>query len=189
MAHNKYKQNADEHPRPHIDVPMSALGVAPFVGNDRLLGFFVRTWCFAVWKKSPKFIFEGELEAIQPGAVEFAISCGFLKKTRKGLFLTGPLKQANWLVDLPQTWWTYAIQTAASSMVKIGRSQDPLHRLSELQIASAESLFLLGAIEKDIEAKLHTLRLRCGTRRVPWFALNDEVRAALKAWKVVSSCE
>jgi hypothetical protein len=71
---NKYKQQADEHPRPHIDIPMSALSTALFLGNDKVLGFFTRMWCHAVWKKDPRFIGHFELESIHLGAIKIGRS-------------------------------------------------------------------------------------------------------------------
>ncbi len=176
--HNKYKQKADEHPHPHIDVPMKIFSELLFRERDNVLGFFVRAWCHAVWKKNARFIGKTLLEDLAPGMTKLALEAGFLTSVCGELFLTGPLKDPAWLGELPKSWWTYAIEAHGQNAVKIGRSLVPARRLEELQSAASVKLSLLGTVNKDIEAELHEL-LSSHRRDGEWFTFNEEVRAAL----------
>ena len=50
---------------------------------------------------------------------------------------------------------TYFIQGAKTGMIKIGRSKDPIGRLSDLQSGASEDLILLGYLNTDVERHLH----------------------------------
>lgn len=180
---NKYGQQADEHPRPHIDVPMSIFGEPLFVGRPEMVGLFVHHWCHCVWKKDPSFF----LIALSAQDLRVAVETGFLIAEDDQLRLTGPLRDPLWLLDSPRVWWTYAIEAVGSGTVKIGRSLDPDGRLLGLQKASPLPLKMLGKVRGDVECKLHR-ELSAHRISGEWFQLNDEVMVALRARKVVRPC-
>lgn len=158
---NKYKQRADEHPRPHADVPMSIFGELLFSGRYVLVGKFVHLWCQASWKKDPviccddiAWLAEGEsLSACR--ILDLAVASGFIVERDGGMFLTGPGKDAAWLLNAQKPWRTYAIANHSRGAVKIGRSVDVERRISELQCASPERLLLMGTIDGDHEDRIH----------------------------------
>jgi|SRR3954471_24351448 len=176
------KLKPDEHPRPHVDVPMSVFGDPFFREKHERIGRWVHAWCFAVWKKDPTYrsFFERDDEQLVPYALEY----GWLVKRRGTLFLTGPNKDRAWLVGLPKTWTTYAIEALGQGTVKIGKATDVAKRLDGLQVASPHELVLLGTLKGDHESAIH--RSIHGHRvGGEWFALNDETRAALREWRLL----
>jgi hypothetical protein len=177
---NKYGQQSDEHPRPHIDVPMSIFGESLFAGRPDLVGQFVHHWCHCVWKKDPAFfgVFLNERE------LRVAIDTGFLVNKKGKLRMTGPYRDQNWLLDLPREWWTYAIEAVGSMTVKIGRSINPDSRFLDLQKCSPLPLRTLGKRRGDVEGALHS-ELSAHRISGEWFRLNEDVMAALADWKVI----
>lgn len=175
-ARDKYRQRADEHPRPHVDVPMSLFGVRPFAGNYQLVGEFVHAWCHAVWKKDPGFLGSSVADETTMACL---LSAGFLVKDGHGLRLTGPNRDRNWLIGLPKSWMTYAIEAVGQNAVKIGRSTSVSRRLEELQGSSSCQVRLLGSVRRDVEEMLHR---ELSDHRIigEWFRLSGEVLAALK---------
>lgn len=177
---NKYKQKPDEHPRPHIDVPMSIFGELPFCSDYAMVGRVVHAWCHAVWKKNP-YLIAGLEWSKDPEDMRRLQTFGWIVVRGKRARWTGPKKDKRWLLDdsAPKTWWTYAIEAVGTDRVKIGRSLQVGRRLEELQVASAHQLRLIASREGDLEDELHKL-LRPHWVGGEWFLLNDESAAVIR---------
>lgn len=177
MRPKRPRLKPDEHPRPHVDVPMSVFGDPLFSGRYDLVGWFIHMWCHAVWKKDPKLL--GVYDPCTEKDIEIAIRTGYVVVESDGTrMLTGPFRNPRWLRDERKVFCTYAIQNEAGS-IKIGKSLDVERRLDELQCASSEALTLLGWIDRDVEEQLHR---ELATHRVSgeWFAAAAPVLAALR---------
>ncbi len=188
MARGKFNK-PDEHPCPHVDVPMSLLGDIMFMGprGYETLGQFVHAWCAAVWKKDPTFhgfywIRDSEERSNAEG---LALRLKFLVERRGVIYLTGPNKDPKWLVGLPKRWTTYAIEAIGQDRVKIGKATDVVKRLETLQIGCPTELLITHTHVGDIEADIHKV-IRSKWIGGEWFSLDPEVRAVIstrmKAW-------
>lgn len=163
-----------EHPRPHIDVPMSIFGDPFFSDKQERVGAWVHYWCHAVWKKNPSYFWREDSETIN-----LALRSGWLVRRRGKLYFTGPNKDRRWLLDQRTSWTTYAIEAANQYLVKIGKATNVERRLDNLQVASPHDLRLLGSVSGDHEKRLHRelQRHRVGGE---WFSLNAETQAVLR---------
>lgn len=175
MARFKNRQ-ADEHPRPHIDVPMSVFG--DFFNRDyALVGELIHHWCHCVWKKDPRVLGDGRV--YKPEDLETLKALGYIVVDEDGcLRHTGPRKDPNWLLDQIKSWSTYAIEAIDHGLVKVGKALDPYKRLETLQIGSPHPLRLIGVVAKDIEDRVHK-KLWSHWTAGEWFHFNDETRAIL----------
>ena len=162
-----------EHPRPHIDVPEKIFGDPFFSNRYDLVGRFVKLWCHCVWKKDPTFV-----NLLDDNDLDDALHFGWIVKRRGKLFMTGPKKDPKWLLSVPKTWWTYAIEAVDQAMVKVGHTIHIDKRLDELQVASPHQLRMIARGEVDLEKRLHYL-LRPWWRGGEWFDLNDETRTII----------
>jgi len=71
---------------------------------------------------------------------------------------------------------TYLIQDDNTKFLKIGKSQDPVKRLSQLQTGSSSTLTLLGVLDGDCEKELHENFKRCRIRiNHEWFYNNQAI--------------
>lgn len=77
--------------------------------------------------------------------------------------------------------YTYFIKSAASGAIKIGRSIDPRKRLIDLQVASHESLELLGTMEGDHERDIHE-RFADLHIRGEWFRDNGSIAEFIETY-------
>lgn len=180
MKNKRPTLDPTEHPRPHIDVPMSIFGEPLFQNNYALVGEFVHWWCFAVWKKDPSF---SPAQWMTDRDVNVAVITGFLvedSSRRGGYRLTGPNKDSRWLLDARKSWFTYAIEAVGQSLVKVGHTIDVDRRLDELQCSSPHHLEIIALKSGDLERLLHR-RLRDHRVSGEWFVLNDETRRTILA--------
>lgn len=171
--------------RASIRIPMTTAFDPLFSGPDgnRRLGLLTKHWLHALDARDPRV--HGAL-ALEADLIVSATAAGFMIDDGDGPRLTGPSKNERWLmtrpkiVDLGEGIRTYAVIAVGIRRVKIGRSNDVMRRLKDLQSASPNKLVLLGDIAGDVEGELHRV-LRAHKVGHEWFRLNDEVRTALAA--------
>lgn len=167
-----------EHPRPQVMVPFRIFSDLFFRDNYERVGRWVHHWNWCVWKKDP-YGGATHVAALNPDEVEDALRWGWLvRDRRRGLRMTGPVKDKRWLLDKKRSWSTYFVEAVGQSLIKIGKSTNVEKRIDSLQVASAFDLHVIAVIEGDHEHEWHR-RFNADRTGGEWFRFTDELRAAI----------
>jgi hypothetical protein len=152
-----------------------------FNNNHARLGRFVSSWVWCVGRNDPTYY--AHPEDMDEHTSKLAISCKWVVESRGKLFLTGPDKNKLWLRQRGPQIATYVIEAVGQGLVKIGKSRNPLARMSQLQTSNAHELKMVAVVSGDHESALHQLH---AAHRVggEWFRFVPEIQESMTAISV-----
>jgi hypothetical protein len=171
---------------PSVTISRSLLGALCLRGSggdidSERFTWLIRAWLHAVSQQDPSAAL---LETrLGPADIRMAMQEGFLAKRGDKLFLTGPDKDPNWLVESKPAICTYAIEAIGQGVVKIGRTSDVGKRQKALQRGLPYRLRLIAKDDRDIEAELHRqLDLISARVHGEWFRYDVHSRSVISAF-------